>query len=42
MSDLLVTAIVADSSDGLVVWYSADAANWCVTDIPQSSKRPPP
>ena len=42
MSDLLVIALIADSvSNSVAVSYSADAIDWCITDIPQSSKASP-
>jgi len=41
MSDLLVTAFVADGSNAISVSYSSDAANWCATSVPQSGQASP-
>ena len=42
MSDLLVIALIADSvSNSVAVSYSADAIDWCITDIPSPAKPRP-
>lgn len=41
MSDLLVTAFIADGSNSISVSYSSDAANWWATGTSQSSQASP-
>ena len=41
MSDLLVTAFIADGGKAISVSYSSDAARWCATSVPQSSQASP-
>ncbi len=41
MSNLLVTAFIADGSNAISVSFSSDAANWRETKVPQSSQASP-
>jgi hypothetical protein len=41
MSDLLVTAFIADGSNAIFVSYSSDGTGWCETSVPQSSQASP-